>query len=104
MLFHSPKMNVQLMKMLQKRPKRCPFGHLGKGVHVLGKALAAIAELAIRSGNVGVHVIDIAGEKDAGMHLAPVGSHLFTVFTAGVEVCDLIGTEHIVHVLGELGL
>ena len=38
------------------------------------------------------------------MHLAPVGSHLLAVFAAGVEVGDLVGTEDIVHILGELGL
>ena len=38
------------------------------------------------------------------MHLAPVGSHLFAILAAGVEVGDLVGSEHIVHILGELGL
>ena len=38
------------------------------------------------------------------MYLAPVSTHLLAVLTAGVEVGDLIGTKHIVHVLGELSL
>ena len=38
------------------------------------------------------------------MYFAPVCTHLFTVFAAGVEVGDLIGAEHIVHVLGQLRL
>ena len=49
-------------------------------------------------------VVDVAGEEDAGMHLAPVGSHLLAVLAAGVEVSDLIGTEHVVHIFGQLGL
>ena len=38
------------------------------------------------------------------MHLAPVGPHLLAVLAAGVEISDLISSEHVVHVLGELGL
>ena len=38
------------------------------------------------------------------MYLAPVGTHLLAVLTAGVEVSHLIGTKDIVHVLGELCL
>ena len=38
------------------------------------------------------------------MYLAPVGSHLLAVLAAGVEVGNLVCTEHVVHVLGELGL
>ena len=54
--------------------------------------------------HVGVRVVDVAREEDAGVHLAPVGPHLLAVFAASVEVGDLIGTKHIVHILGELGL
>ena len=38
------------------------------------------------------------------MHLTPVGTHLFAIFAAGVEVGDLVGSEHVVHILGEFGL
>ena len=38
------------------------------------------------------------------MHLAPVGSHLLTVFAAGIEIGDLVGTKHVVHILGEFCL
>ena len=41
-------------------------------------------------------VVDVAGEEHTGMHLAPVTTHLLAVFTACVEIGNLIGTEHIV--------
>ena len=37
------------------------------------------------------------------MYLAPVASHLLAVLTASVEVGYLVGSEDVVHVLGELG-
>ena len=37
------------------------------------------------------------------MYLAPVASHLLAVLAASVEVGYLVGTEDVVHVLGELG-
>ena len=104
MLFHSAEMNVQLMEMLQEHSKRCALGHLGKGIHVLGEALAAIAVFTIGTRNVCVGIIDITRKKNSSMHLAPVGTHLLIVFSAGIEVSNLIGTKHIVHVLGQLGL
>ena len=92
------------MQMLQKCSERSSFRHLGEGVHILGEALAAIAVFTVRTGDISVRVVDIAREQHSRMHLVPVGSHLLAVFTAGVEVGDLVGTEHIMHVLGELGL
>ena len=38
------------------------------------------------------------------MYLTPVASHLLAVLAAGIEVGDLVGSEDVVHVLGELGL
>ena len=49
-------------------------------------------------------VVDIAREKDAGVHLAPVGTHLLAILAASVEVGHLVGSEHVVHILGEFGL
>ena len=89
MLLHPPEMHIQFMQMLQQRSERRSLGHLGKGVHVLGEALATIAELAIRTRHVGVRVVDIARKKNARMHLAPVGTHLLAVFAASIEVGDL---------------
>ena len=104
MLLHSPEMHIQLVQVFQQGAEGCTLGHLGEGVDVLGEALATVAELAVGTGDVGVGVVDVAGEEDAGMYLAPVGSHLLAVLAASVEVGHLIGSEHIVHILGQFGL
>ena len=104
MLLHSPEMHIQLMQVLQQGTERRALSHLGEGVDILGEALATVAELAVGTGDKGVHLVDVAGEEDAGVHLAPVGSHLLAVIAAGVEVGHLIGVKHVVHVLGQLGL
>ena len=104
MFLHSSEVNIQLVEVLKQGAEGGAFGHLGEGVHILGEALAAVAVLAVGAGHVGVRVVDVAREEDAGVHLAPVGSHLLAVFAAGVEVGDLVGPEHVVHILGELGL
>ena len=97
-------MHIQLMQVFQKCSKRCPLCHLGKCVDILGEAFATVAVLAVGTRDIGVCVVDISRKKNASMHLAPVGTHLLAVFTAGVEVGDLVGTEHIVHVLGKFCL
>ena len=103
MLLNSTEMHIQLVQWLKESAKRSGSGHLGEGVDILREALATIAELAVRTGDIGVGVVDVAGEEHAGVYLAPVASHLLAVFTAGIEVGDLVGSEDVVHVLGELG-
>ena len=83
MFLHSPEMHIQLMQVLQEGPKGGSLSHLGKGVDILGEALATIAKLTIRTGDVGVGVVDIARQQHAGTHLAPVSTHLLAVFAAG---------------------
>ena len=104
MFLDSTEMDVELVEVLQQGAEGSAFGHLGEGVNILGEALATVAVLAVWSGDVGVGVVDVARKQHTRMHLAPVGTHLLAVFTAGVEVGDLVGSEDIVHVLGELGL
>ena len=48
------------MQMLQEGFQRRSLGHLSKSIDILREALAAITELAIRAGDVGVSVVDIA--------------------------------------------
>lgn len=103
MLFKSTEMNIQFMKMLKESTQRCALGHHGEGVDILREALATIAELAIRTRDVGVGVVDVAREEHAGVYLAPVATHLLAVLAASVEVGYLVGSEDVVHVLGELG-
>ena len=100
MLFESSEMDIQFMQMLQQGAERGACGHLGKGIDILGEALATIAVFAIRTGDVGVGVVDVARQQHSGMYLSPVGSHLLAILAAGVEVGDLIGSKHVVHVLG----
>ena len=104
MLLHPTEMHIQLMQVLNQGAQGGALGHLGEGVHILGEALAAVAQLAVGAGHVGVRVVDVARKQYARVHLAPVGSHLLAVFAAGVEVGDLVGAKHVVHILGELGL
>ncbi len=104
MFFNSSKVHVQLMQVLKQGTQGRSFGHLGEGVHILGEALAAVAVFAVGAGHVGVRVVDVARKQYARVHLAPVGTHLLAVFAAGVEVGDLVGAKHVVHILGELSL
>lgn len=103
MFFHATEVDVELVEVLQEGAEGGALGHLGKGVHILGETLAAVAVLAVGTGDVGVGVVDVTRQKNSGMHLAPVGSHLLAVFAAGVEVGYLVGSEDVVHILGELG-
>ena len=104
MLLDSTEVDVQLVEVFEEGAEWRSFGHLGEGVDILGEALAAVAIFAVGTGNIGVRVVDVARKKDAGMHLAPVGSHLLAVLSASIEVGDLVGSEDVVHVLGEFGL
>ena len=60
MLLYSTEMHVKFMKVLQKRSERRTLRHLGKGIHILGEALATIAKLAVRAWHIGMRVVDIA--------------------------------------------
>ena len=104
MLFKSAEMNVELMERLKESAERSALGHHSEGVDILREALASIAKLAIRTRDIGVGVIDVTREEHAGVYLTPVASHLLAVFTAGIEVGYLVGSEDVVHVLGEFGL
>ena len=104
MLLHPTEMDIQLVQVFQQGSKGCSLSHLGKGVDILGEAFAAISELAVRTRDVGMGVVDVAGEKNAGVDLTPVGSHLLAILAAGVEVGYLISAKDIVHVLGEFCL
>ena len=103
MLLKTPEMYIQLMQVLKESSERSTLSHLSEGVDILWEALATVTELTIRTWNIGVGVVDVAREEHAGVYLAPVATHLLAVLTASVEVGYLVGSEDIVHVLGELG-
>ena len=46
--------------MLKECTQRCALGHHGEGVDILREALASIAELAVRTWDIGVGVVDVA--------------------------------------------
>ena len=48
------------MEVLKKGAERGTLGHLGKGIDVLGEALATITILTIGAGDIGVGVVDVA--------------------------------------------
>ena len=104
MLLISTEMYIQLMQVLQKGSKRCTLCHLGKSIDILREALATITKLAVRTGNVGMSVVDIAGQQHASMHLTPVSTHLLAILTTSVEVGHLIGTKDVVHIFGQFCL
>lgn len=49
-------------------------------------------------------VVDVAREEHASVHFALVGPPLLAVLATGVEVDNLVGTKHVVHILGKFGL
>ena len=103
MLLKSSEMYIELMERLKESAERSALGHHSEGIDILREALAPIAKLAIRTRDVGMGVVDVAREAHAGVYLAPVATHLLAVLTAGIEVGYLVGTEDVVHVLGEFG-
>ena len=59
-LFESPELHVQLVERGEQRAERSSGRHLRECVHVLGEALAAVAEFAVRPRNARVHLVDVA--------------------------------------------
>ena len=59
MLLKSTEMYIELMQRFKQLAERGACGHLGEGVDILREALAAIAELAIRTRDVGMGVVDV---------------------------------------------
>ena len=57
MLLESTEMNVELMEWLQQLTERSALGHHCECVDILWEALASIAELAVRTRDVGVGVV-----------------------------------------------
>ena len=60
MFLKTSEMDIEIMQWLKQLAKRCACGHLREGIDILRETLAAIAELAIRTRDVGVSVVDVA--------------------------------------------
>ena len=52
MFFYPTEMHIQFVQVLEQCTERSTLCHLGKGVDILGEALATITELAVRSRDV----------------------------------------------------
>ena len=102
MLFKSTEVDVELVERGEELAEGGVFGEFREGVHVLREALAAIAELAIWTWDIGVGVVDVAGEEAAGVDLCPVCPHLLAVLADSIKVGDLVGAEDIVRILRDL--
>lgn len=101
--FYTTEVDIEFVEVLKERAEGGALGHFCKSVYILGEALTTVAKLAVRTGNVGVGIVDITGEQYARMNLAPVGTHLLAILAASVEVGHFVGTEYVVHVLSEFG-
>ena len=97
-------MNVELVERGEELAEGGTFGELGEGVDVLREALSSVAELAVGTGDIGVGVVDVAGEEAARVDLRPVGAHLLAVFADSIEIGHLVGAKDIVRILRDLGL
>ena len=60
MFFGATEVDVEFVEVLQEGAEGGALRHLGEGVDILREALAAIAVLAIRAGDIGVGVVDVA--------------------------------------------
>ena len=47
------------MEVLQEGAERSALGHFGKGIYILGEALAAISELSVGTRDIGMGVVNI---------------------------------------------
>ena len=59
MLLYTTEMNVQFVEVFKQCTKRCALSHLGKSINILGEAFAAITKFTIRTGDIGMGVVDI---------------------------------------------
>ena len=103
MLFEAAEVDVELVERREECTEGGTLRHLCEGVDVLREAFAAVAALPVGAGHVGVRVVDVAREQHARVDLRPVAAHFLHVLLRRVEVRDLVGAEHVVDVLRELG-
>ena len=59
MFLYATEVDIELVERCEEGAEGGTLGHLGEGIDILGEALATIAELTIRTGDVGVGVVDI---------------------------------------------
>ena len=57
-------MDVEVVERGEEFAEGTVFSELREGVDIFREALATVAALAVGTGDVGVGVVDVAGEKD----------------------------------------
>lgn len=102
--FEAAEADVEFVEGCKELAKGKRFRELGKGVDVFGEAFAAVAEFAIGSGDVGVGVVNVPGEENAGVHALVVCPKAAAVVGNGVEVGHLNRPKDVVGVFGNLCL
>ena len=95
MLLKTSEVYIELVQRLKESSERSASGHLGEGVDILREALATIAELAIRTGDVGVGVVDVARKEHACMYRTPICNHLLAIFATSIEVGYPVSYTHL---------
>ena len=60
MCVKATEVDVEFVEVLYEGAEGGAFGHLGKGVDILGEALATIAELTIWTGYVCMSIVDVS--------------------------------------------
>lgn len=60
MLFKSTEVDIEVVERGEEFAEGTVFSELREGVDIFRKALAAVAALAVRPWNMGVHVVNIA--------------------------------------------
>lgn len=119
------------MERREERAEGGTGGHLREGVDIFREALArrlaapsgvrcangfppkthprflqriSVATFAVGAGDVGVGVVDVAGEEAARVDFRPIRTHLLAVLLHRVEVSHFIRTEYIVGILRDFRL
>ena len=104
MFLEPSEVDIEFVERREERAEGGTGGHLREGVDIFREALATVATLAVRPRNVGVRVVDVAGEEAARVDLRPIRTHLLAVLLHRVEVSHFIRTEYIVGILRDFRL
>lgn len=104
MLFKSTEVDIEVVERGEEFAEGTVFSELREGVDIFRETLAAVAAFAVGTGDVGVGVVDVTGEKAARVNLRPVRAHLLAVLLHGVEVRHLVRAEDVVRILRDLRL
>ena len=104
MLLEPTEVDVEVVERGEEFAEGTVFSELREGVDIFREALATVATLAVRPRNVGVRVVDVAGEEAASVDFRPIRAHLLAILLHRIEVRHLIRAEYIVGILRDFRL